>query len=141
MRAFVLDASVAVKWVVEEEFTDRALGMLEASADLSAPGHWLGEVATALWAAAAVHRVVPRAQVDDRLRWLTELGVRETPVASLISSAAALAFELHATPYDTLYLALAERLRVPLVTADRKLFDKASAVPRLAPLTVWVGDL
>ena len=76
-----------------------------------------------------------------RIGWLAELEVTETPLPLLLGGAAALAFELHATPYDTLYLALAERLRVRMVTADRKLFDKAAAVPRLAPLIRWVGEL
>lgn len=52
-----------------------------------------------------------------------------------------IAFDLHATVYDPVYLALAEQSGAPLVTADRKIFDRAKASNRFAELVAWVGDL
>lgn len=137
----MLDASVALKWLVTESHSVKATRLLEIGTAFFAPAHWRAEAATALWARAAVRGEMSEAEAIARIGWLAALEVQETGLTALLPGAAALAFELHATPYDTLYLALAERLRVPLVTADRRLFDKAAAVPRLAPLTVWVGDL
>ena len=137
----MLDASVALKWLVTEAHSVEATRLLERGTEFFAPTHWRAEAATALWARAAVRAEMSEAEAIARIAWLAEMEVTETPLAVLLNTAAALAFELHATPYDTLYLALAERLRVPLVTADRRLFDKAAAVPRLAPLIRWVGDL
>ena len=137
----MLDASVALKWLVTEAHSAGATRLLELGTEFFAPTHWRAEAATALWARAAVRGEMSEADALLRISWLIGLEVRETALPVLLTDAVALAFELHARPYDTLYLALAERLRVPLVTADRKLFDKATAVPRLAPLIVWVGDL
>lgn len=137
----MLDASVALKWMATEAHSAEATRLLELGTEFFAPAHWRAEAATALWARAAVRSGMSEAEAIARIGWLAELEVTETAPAALLPDAAALAFELHATPYDTLYLALAERVRVPLVTADRKLFDKSSAVPRLATLIRWVGDL
>jgi len=38
------------------------------------------------------------------------------------------------------YLALAERLNIPLVTADRKLYDRASSAARDSGLVRWIAD-
>jgi predicted nucleic acid-binding protein len=50
------------------------------------------------------------------------------------------AVDLRLTVYDTLYLALAERLNIPLVTADRKLYDRASSAARDSGLVRWIAD-
>ena len=137
----MLDASVALKWLVSEAHSVEATRLLERGTEFFAPTHWRAEAATALWTRAAVRGEMSEADAIARIGWLAELEVTETPLPLLLDAAASLAFELHATPYDTLYLTLAERLRVLMVTADRRLFDKAAAVPRLAPLIRWVGDL
>jgi predicted nucleic acid-binding protein len=141
LKAAVLDASVALKWLVTEAHSAEATRLLECGTEFFAPAHWRAEAATALWARAAVRGEMSEADAVARIAWLARLGVTETSLEALLDAAAALAFELHATPYDMLYLALAERLRVPMVTADRKLIDKVAGVPRLAPLIRWVGDL
>jgi predicted nucleic acid-binding protein len=137
--AVVVDASVAVAWAVPEPHSAAALGLLEAETRLLAPAHWLGEAATALWAQSAVHNLLTRAQAEARIAWLAELEVREAPLAPLLPAAARWAFELRLTVDDTLYLALAEREAVPLVTADRRLHAAAQAEPRAAPLVTWMG--
>lgn len=44
VKRAVVDASVAVKWVVEEEFSDAAERLLTMGTTLHAPSHWLAEV-------------------------------------------------------------------------------------------------
>ena len=53
MTGLVVDASVAVKWFVKEEFSDEASALLESDAKLVAPGLLYAEVCNALW---AMHR-------------------------------------------------------------------------------------
>ena len=141
MNQAVVDASVAIKWAVPEVHSDNAASLLAEGTSLLAPGHWAAEVATALWAKSAVHGAMTRRQAIERMAWIAGLAVDVTPTERLIIAAIAIAFELHATAYDTLYLALAEQSGSALVTADRKLYDKAKTSSRFADLVVWVGDL
>ncbi|HYZ24041.1 MAG TPA: type II toxin-antitoxin system VapC family toxin, partial [Rhodopila sp.] len=117
-----------------------ALRLLAEGVELSAPGHWLTEVATVLWAKSVIHGVLNRAQAEARLAWLAEQEVSETNVRSLLTSASSISFDLHLTVYDGLYLSLATKLAAPMVTADRELHDKARGDHRFAPLVVWVED-
>ena len=52
MRGFVVDASVAVKWLVDEPQSDKAANLLEDGLLLAAPELIYVEVANALWAIA-----------------------------------------------------------------------------------------
>ncbi len=66
----VIDASVAIKWVMPEEKSVAAVA-LQSSPELIAPGIWLTEAANGLW------KYVMRGELDlpeaerrlDRLRW------------------------------------------------------------------------
>ena len=49
MKIAVVDASVAVKWVVDEEDADSAAWLLLNAGTLIAPAHWLAEATNALW--------------------------------------------------------------------------------------------
>ena len=141
MNKAVVDASVAIKWVVPEPYSGEAESLLAEGAALLAPGHWAAEVTTALWAKSAVHGALTRQQATERMAWIASLAIEVVPVDRLILAATSLAFDLRATAYDTLYLALAEQRGTPLVTADRKLYDKVRASSRFDGLIVWVADL
>jgi predicted nucleic acid-binding protein len=141
VKQAVVDASVAVKWAVPEAHSANAESLLRNGTGLLAPGHWMAEVATALWAKSAIHGVMTRQQAIERIAWIGGLAVEVIPVDGLIVAAMGIAFDLHATAYDTLYLALAEHSGTALVTADRKLYEKAKTTSRFADLVVWVGDL
>lgn len=48
MTGFVVDASVAVKWIVHEEFSDSSARLLNADLTLIAPELLFAEVSSAL---------------------------------------------------------------------------------------------
>jgi predicted nucleic acid-binding protein len=137
----IVDASVAVKWVVPEDHSETASRLLSDGVKLYAPGHWLAEATTVLWAKSAVKNGLTRPQAEAAIDLLTDVIIDETPVRSLVHSAAEMAFTLHLTIYDTLYLALALRLAIPMITADRKLHSKAQGDRRYQHLVVWIEDL
>jgi predicted nucleic acid-binding protein len=141
VEAAVFDAGVAVKWVVAEEHSDRALALLRDAPALHAPAHWLAEAGTALWAKTAIHGVLVPAELDERLARLASLPVVAAPLPGLVGAAGRLALDLHLTVHDALYLTLAERLGLPLVTADRKLHDRAAPEARFGRLIRWIGDV
>ena len=50
MTGYVVDASVAVKWLVTEKFSDEAARLLKDGSTLVAPELVFAEAANALWA-------------------------------------------------------------------------------------------
>ena len=120
----VVDASVALKWVLQEEYTEEALALRdhwqESGESVIAPPIFRSEVTNAL------HRTVrrgnlTRSDAPDALEILLRV-VGITEPAGLYSRALVLAGELGlASTYDALYLALAEAEGCEVWTADLRL--------------------
>ncbi len=118
MTTVVCDASVLFKLLIEEEDTDRA-SALAASYELGAPELVVAEIGNALWA--RVHnRVLGRDAAEELIEQLLDLPLDMRPLRPLLSRALAIAHVFGHPIYDCFYLALAESLGVPLVTADRR---------------------
>ncbi len=124
----VVDASVALKWVVTEAGSDAAsallTGMASGKVSLVAPEHLIGELGNGLRKRVAQGVL----SADDALAALDavaglELKLVGGPDRWFRSLRAALAWGL--TTYDALYLLLALDLGAELVTADVRLTDAA----------------
>jgi predicted nucleic acid-binding protein len=133
----VLDASVAVKWVVPEPDADKAR-LLEGER-LIAPAIWLAEAAAAL----------ARKQKDGELAASEALsGLASLSRAPIVVSdhpgdlmaAMEIAGRLRHPLYDCLYLAVARREGVKLITADARFVRAARRVPDLADGVVLLSD-
>jgi len=108
----VIDASVVVKWFIDEPGADCAAAL--RSEALTAPDLILVEVGNALWK----HQrrgVLTSADDLDAIAALQAAPIALTSVADLLMTAARLAAELDHPLYDCVYLALAMREGVPLV--------------------------
>ena len=120
----VLDASVAVRWVVAEEGSDQAAELLAQPAEWIAPRLMLTEVAAALRhkVAAGELRVELAAQALQALVQAAADGiVKLADDEDLVLAALMLALAVgHRVP-DCLYIALAEREGAAIVSADRRL--------------------
>jgi len=114
----VVDASVAVKWVVQEDGSDRA--QLLSRVDLESPDLLWIECANILWKKVRVGDLDGR-EAAGRLELLHRPPVALVPSRELLGSALQLALDLKHPVYDCVYLALAVRRQIPLVTADRHL--------------------
>lgn len=114
----VVDSSVAIKWVVEEEDSDSARSI--AHATLEAPDLLLIECANILWKKVTVSDL-SRRDVGDRWQLLLQAPIQFTASPVLLDTALRLALDLKHPIYDCVYLALALQRGVPLITADRKL--------------------
>jgi predicted nucleic acid-binding protein len=116
--ALVVDASVALKWLVDEPGTDAAFALREW--ELYAPPLLRIEAANVLRTLAARGGATP-----EQAAGLFGL-LQTAPVAIvdqddvLEAEALALALDLRHPVYDCIYLALAERLDLTLVTADAR---------------------
>ena len=142
MNGFVVvDASLAVKWLVDEEDSDKAHAVLESweIQDVSriAPYLMPFEVANAL------HRRVARGElsVGNSARMMTRLlgsrlELHQSP--GLHVRALEMASELRqAAVYDAHYLALAEEFGCELWTADQR-FHRA--VGQTSKNVRWIGE-
>ena len=122
MKALVIDASIAIKWVVEEDATELALA-LRRQARLVAPDLLVSECANILW------KKVQRKQLskDEALlaaRLLQSAEIELVPTRALMKAATRLAIELDHPAYDCLYLALAIENDCRFVTADERMVQK-----------------
>ena len=137
MSRFVLDASVAAAWLLDDENEPRsneALARLESEVAL-VPQFWHIEVRSALLGAERRGRIRVD-EVDERLRRLGELPIR-TDIEPDFRVAFTLARTHGLSMYDAVYLELAQRSGAPLATLDQALARAAVAAGRqlIEPLT------
>ena len=121
----VIDASVACKWFFNEPLADEARTIAASDATFVAPDMILAECAIAAWRRVRSGTVTPahaRAFLGSLPLWFESL----TPAAELHQPAFEMAHELGHPVYDCLYLALAERERSIVVTADRAFADRVA---------------
>jgi predicted nucleic acid-binding protein len=124
--ALVVDASVAVKWVIEEALRDRALDLL-ADNEVIAPDLLLTEVRNVL-AMRVRRRLTTVAEARAAEAAFRSIPLVIEPTSELLEDAFELALRLAHPIYDCLYLALAVRRDLPLATADRRLLELSSQV-------------
>jgi predicted nucleic acid-binding protein len=135
----VLDASVILKWLMEDPLrepdTDKASALMESivkgGLEVLQPVHWLAEVA------AVVARLTPSTAVRD-VQLLAALELPSCDDPNVICRATSLAIETGSHLFDTLYHAVAlEHEDATLVTADGRYFAKASSCGRVTTLHDW----
>ena len=124
---FVLDASVAASWLLDDEDDPDASAALErlGQEDALVPQLWHIEIRNCLLVAQRRRRLSNN-DLGERLRALAGLPVR-TDADYDPDSSFALAQEHGLSFYDALYLNLAQRRCVPLATLDRALRRAAAA--------------
>jgi len=135
----VVDASVAVKWLIPEEHSEIAASLLQADYELWAPDLIWSEIGNILWKRHR-QRELTREEGTLTLELLARIDLRIHGANLLAGQAWEFASLLDRTFYDSVYLALATLQRCPLVTADRRLYNALASTP-LKSLLVWVGDL
>ena len=114
----VVDASVAIKWVVEEAGTTAALSLLNGT-ELVAPDLLMPECANILWKKVLRSEfTLDEAEVAAEL--LQRAAVELIPTRALMADALRLAVALGHPAYDCIYLALAVSRDCTFVTADRR---------------------
>lgn len=133
--ACVVDASVALKWLVDEEGSDAATALLDGPA-LLAPELINVEIANALWRMARVGRITPSDAADALALFLRLPLRRRVADRDLAGEALRLARLLDHPVYDCLYLAQAMDAGAPVVTADRRFVAAAARDAASAPLVV-----
>lgn len=118
MITLVIDASIAVKWVVGEEGAEAAAA-IRHGARFVAPDLLLPECANILWKKAQRSEL----SKDEALlaaRLLMVADIELVSARALLEPATRIAIELQHPAYDCVYLALAESRGCRMVTADER---------------------
>jgi predicted nucleic acid-binding protein len=120
----VIDASAAVRIVMEDANALALAEVLEESAIIWAPEIFCPEVANALWKyVRAGHLSLEEAQ--EKLSDALSLASMLAPTQALVEEALAEAVSYSHSVYDLFYLVLARRQSALIVTADRRLASLA----------------
>jgi predicted nucleic acid-binding protein len=139
VSAYVVDASIGVKWFMPEVHSEAARRLRGAEAMLHAPMLFLLELNSVLC------KLVRRGELTTREaralhREVSRLPVRLHADEPLLPTAFDMSLELQHSLYDCMYLALALALDAQLVTGDRKLMATLSGTP-FERFLCWVEDL
>ena len=139
MSVFIVDASVAAKWFVEEEYGEAALSILDESNQLHAPDFLLLEMDSIIckWTRRGVITPAEGSDLRDALR---SYPIQHHPFISFLDPAFAIANQTGQSIYDCLYVALALLLKARMVTADRRLYEGLKK-GQFEKHTVWIEDI
>ncbi len=134
----VMDASVGIKLFIEEEFSDKVQRLFvklseDPQAEIHVPDLFYIECANILLKyTRRFNRPLEDSLAD--IKDLGKLALKTTSTLELIEDALQLASDKKLTAYDACYAVLAQKLGLPLITADAPL---AKAVD----WAVWIGDV
>ena len=126
MSDIVVDSSVVAKWILQESDSPKAKDVLNRAA--SSKGELIlldlvfPEVTNVVWKYVR-RRLITRDEADRALDELIRLPVRVDPTFPLLESALEISVKYDRAVYDALFVALAEDLNLPGVTADEALFN------------------
>ena len=127
-REALLDTSVVVKWFVPEEDSEKALSLRRAQEDrelqLYAPEVLLMELANALLYSSEFSA----GEIIKALETPFELNILLIPFSlDALNLSVTLSMAHNLTVYDSYFLALAQVMEIPLITADQRMLSRLTA--------------
>lgn len=137
---YIVDANIAIKWVIPESDSNDALALLDHG--ILAPDLLLPECLNVLWHK-RVKQELDEAESDVALTALAAAPIQWLPVAPMMKTVLDLAVRLKHPAYDCTYLAAAIHVGVPMVTADGEFVRRLrrdDAVADLAPHVRLLGE-
>jgi predicted nucleic acid-binding protein len=127
---YVLDASVAVKWVLTEPDSPKAVALRDEFRkhlhELLAADAFLSEVAHSLTRAER-KGILKQGEAAGLIADILSTPPDLHPVRPLLARAVEISSQMRVGYYDCLYVALAEREKCELITADDKLVTNLRA--------------
>jgi predicted nucleic acid-binding protein len=121
----VIDASVALKLFFDKPRSEKIEALFtrldsDPQTRFYVPDLFYAECANVLATVSRLKGYTPK-QARDDMEELRGLGLHVVPTADLAQPALDIAIKHHVSGYDACYVALAERVKSPMITADEKL--------------------
>jgi predicted nucleic acid-binding protein len=129
MRAVVDTNVIACYLLGTPEFAAEAREVWRGAAELFAPALWEAEFANVAWMAVRTGNLTD-VEACGKLRLAARLGIHSVATRMLWQGALVRALESNVAVYDTLFVELADREQLPLVTFDKKLLDAFPAIAK-----------
>jgi predicted nucleic acid-binding protein len=111
---------VAYALLDTERYVEEARTFLSLVVEAQAPAHWEAELANVVWLAAR-HKILTIDEAIARLTLADSLRIHAVPNRALWRGALVRALQSGVAVYDTLFVELAARERLPLATFDAAL--------------------
>ena len=120
MEKVVVDTSIAVKWFIEEDGSDKAIKILQQHQQgkiiLIAPDILLLELINALY-----YKKLQQQDINTALKLIYKLELQFISLSLLlITQASKITSRFQIASYDSLFIVVAKELDCFLITADRK---------------------
>ena len=137
-QTLVVDASVALKWFVDESNTEKALEVrdyLKKEATPIVPALFFYEIANVL-------RYKPEfgsKDVKKIIKALIDFQFRIEPFERVANLTIDLAYQYGITIYDASYIAIGRRNQITVITADERLYSKLEN-EQIILLEEWKND-
>lgn len=117
----VVDTNVVAYFLLgTEPFVDEARRFWRAVAEPIAPALWEAELANVVWMAIRTG-ILAAGEGSKRLDLAARLGLHSVPIRTLWQGALSRSVESGVAVYDTLFVELARRERLPLATFDARI--------------------
>jgi predicted nucleic acid-binding protein len=136
---FVVDANVAIKWVLPEIQSQEALRLLNNDNQLLVPDFFFSEVGNVIWKRIC-RKEITLEQAKRCLAQMTGTALGVYSSRLLIPQALEIAVSVQQAVYDCVYLALAVNKQCTMVTADERFYN-ALRNQALASYLCWIEDL
>ncbi|MEW6482686.1 MAG: type II toxin-antitoxin system VapC family toxin [bacterium] len=122
---YILDASVIVKWFIEEDDTKKAKALMDGHIRgrfvLIMPGLLIYEVSNVLKMSGGFSED----EIHESIQRLYDLGLEiVAPLPNIVHPPIALMFKRKISFYDAFYVSLADMLGFEFITADERLYTK-----------------
>jgi predicted nucleic acid-binding protein len=127
--SYVVDTNVVAYYLMGAgDFADESRTLWRSTQELLAPSSWEAELANVIWMAVR-NGSIDETEGSIKLELAARLGIHSVVARTLWQGALTRAVASGVPVYDTLFVELADREQVPLVTFDRKLL---AAYPTVA---------
>ncbi|MGH9949957.1 MAG: type II toxin-antitoxin system VapC family toxin [Pyrinomonadaceae bacterium] len=141
IQKLVIDSGIAIKWFVDEPDSESAKLSLDGfklgKYEFFAPDLIYSEVGNIFWKKVTFDGFKV-ADAEFAIESFKEIPILTVASLSLFDAAFTIATKHNRTFYDSLYLALGERMGCPFITADTRLFNSLkSSFHNIALLSNW----
>jgi predicted nucleic acid-binding protein len=129
MKAVVDTNVIAYYLLGTPDFAAEAREFWRGSGDLLAPASWEAELTNVVWMAVRTGGLTD-VEACLKLHLAARLGIHSVATRMLWQGALIRALASDTAVYDTLFVELADREHVPLITFDQKLLDAYPAIAK-----------